>query len=135
MTRYRDAFLKAVELIQKNEEPVKAWKMALEMLDLAGKNCVNAAFVGMCTEGLIVGCKQGKSNSRKKNCEYVIKGLKYLMEHPQDADLSPNDLWVKAKIREGSRTQTGYQMDMAIVLFKHNLYDAEKVRNYRLSEQ
>ena len=134
MTRYRDAFLKAVELIKKKEEPVKAWKTALEMLGLAGKPCARAAFLGLCSEEMILGCEKGNYSRGIKNKEYVIKGLKYLMEHPQDADLPPNDLWVKAKIREGSRKQTGYQMDMAIVLFKHNLYDAEKVKNYRLSE-
>ena len=135
MTRYRDAFLKMVELVQKKEEPCQAWKAVLEMTCLTGKPCARAAFLGLCSEGVILGCEEGNYSRGKKNKEYVIKGLKFLMKHPQDSDLTPNNLWIKAKIKEGSRVQTGYQMDMAIVLFKHNLYNSEKVRNYILSEK
>ena len=133
MTRYQYAVLRAVELIGKGILPRQAWERALEMEDLKGKGCARAAFLGLCSEGIILKCKKGNYSRGCKNKEYAIKGLKYLIENPQDVVLSPNRLWKKANIKKNFVNQTGYQMDIAIVLFINNLYNIKKVRSYNFS--
>lgn len=126
MSKACETILKVMEMVRKGKNPELAWKTALEMMGWKGKSCAQAAFLGLCSEGMILGCGKGNYSRGIKNKEYAIRGLKYLMEHPQKADLTPNELWVRAKVRKESSKQTGYQMDIAPALFRKTQLEIEK---------
>lgn len=129
MNQYDQVTVKAVELIQKGESPAVAWSTALKEVRHSTyvKPCARAAFLGLCEEGMIIGCKKGKYSRGKKNKEYAVKALRYLVKHPEDSNLSPNELWKKASVSATLPKQTGYQMDIVIAVFNKNIFNKENV--------
>lgn len=132
MNNYGEVTVKAVELVQKGAAPVEAWIHAIEEVRKSAyvKPCARSAFLGLCTEGMILGCKKGEYSRGVKNKEYVIKALKYLMDNPHDIVLTPNQLWKSAKVSDTLTKQTGYQMDIARALYQNDLFDGNLIRAY-----
>lgn len=132
MSKACEAIWEAVSMVREGKDPKLAWKIALEITDWKGKPCARAAFLGLCTEGMIAGCNKGKYSRGKKNKEYAIKALQYLMEHPEAANLTPNELWKKAAVSDTLMKQTGYQMDVALIVFKNCFFNKENVESYAM---
>ena len=129
LTTYGKITLFAVANLSKGFSYEEAWKRALHEEGIKGKNCAQAAFVGLCRAGIITGSTLLPAKKTIKNRNYVIKGLLHLEKYPQDVYLPPHELWKRIPITTPVK-QSGFQMDIAITLFYYQHYDHNTLKQF-----
>lgn len=127
LTDYGKITLLAVKKLGEENSPKNAWESAVETIKgKPSKPCARAAFIGLCLAGIVKGSPERPAKFTTKNRDYAIKGLQHLQRHPEHQSLKPSELWKAIPITYPAK-QSGYQMDIAIALFVHDLVDMRRL--------
>lgn len=122
MGKYGEAAKIAAGLMSKKaiSNPVDAWQEAVERVfpnsdSSKKKGCPKGAFLGLCEEGLVLGCIPGTYTRSVKNKNYAIRAANILLKKP---NLATDERYLWKLVVEGEKKEPNDQMDVVISLFK-----------------
>ncbi len=121
MKKFGDVAVKAVELMRSGDEahPEPAWDRAVSAIfpnssSLQDKGCPKAAFMGLCSAGLIAGLPAYEYSRPSKNGEYAVSAVSILRSNRFLAS-QPDLLWKKVV---GNTKSANSQMEVVIGLWE-----------------
>jgi Family of unknown function (DUF6979) len=114
------AELAAVRAFKESLEPREAWKIESELAfpdapAAATKNCPLSTFLGLCSDGLVVGIPAGEYTDSKENRAYGARAVELVRKRPELLD-DLQQLWVEST--DPGRLVPNSQMDVVAGLAK-----------------
>lgn len=121
--QFGNAAVEAVYIFnnEKAKSPLEAWKIAIKRQTKSAssqlKGCPRDAFLGLCSEGLVVGISPGNYTSSERNKSYVVCAVSELKRCPELAN-NKSGLW--SRVVEDGKAENS-QMDVVCSLWKSGL--------------
>lgn len=129
MGKYGEAAVLAVRncLEKDGVDPDRSWQWAAKKIfpsseNLQNKGCPKGAFLGLCSEGMVLGIPPGDYSRSEKNKRYAIDAVNVLRENRFLAS-QPELLWKKIV---GNTKSENHQMDVVTSLWNAGLLAKEK---------